>query len=51
MEVKADRVVHPWTEDGVILRISVGLEDPDDLWADLEALFGALAPAAGVNAA
>jgi cystathionine beta-lyase len=51
MNVKADRVVNPWTEDGVILRISVGLEDPEDLWADLEMLFGALAGVSDVHAA
>jgi len=37
-------VVAPWTESGTILRFSIGLEDPDDLWADLEGLFAALAP-------
>lgn len=35
MSVKNDRVVTPWTEEGTILRISIGLEDPDDLWEDL----------------
>jgi cystathionine beta-lyase len=35
MSVKNDRVVKPWTEDGTILRISIGLEDPEDLWEDL----------------
>lgn len=44
MSVKNDRVVAPWTESGTILRFSIGLEDPDDLWADLEGLFAALAP-------
>jgi len=43
MDIKSDRVAVPWTEDGVILRISVGLEDPGELWTDLEALFSALA--------
>lgn len=42
MDIKPDRVAKPWTEDGVILRISIGLEDEAELWADLEALFGAL---------
>jgi len=42
MDIKPDRVAVPWTEDGTILRISVGLEDPEDLWADLEGLFAAL---------
>ncbi|MBR0644656.1 cystathionine beta-lyase [Plastoroseomonas hellenica] len=45
MSVKADRSVVPWTEDGTILRISIGLEDPEDLRADLMALFKALEPA------
>jgi cystathionine beta-lyase len=43
MQVKADRVAPPWTEDGTILRISVGLEDPEELWDDLATLFHALA--------
>lgn len=29
--------------DGTLLRISIGLEDPEDLWADLDALFDNLA--------
>lgn len=41
MSVKSDRVVKPWTE-GPILRISIGLEDPEDLWRDLDALLRAL---------
>jgi cystathionine beta-lyase len=51
MEVKADRVVNRWTEDGAIMRISVGLEDPADLWADLEAFFGVFASVADASAA
>ena len=39
MQVHADRTAVPWTEDGTILRISVGLEDPDELWNDLSTLF------------
>lgn len=42
MTVKADRIVTPWSEDGTILRISVGLEDPEELWDDLATLFEAL---------
>jgi cystathionine beta-lyase len=49
MSVKADRTAVPWREDGTILRISIGLEDPDDLWADLQALFAALEPALPCN--
>lgn len=43
MDIRPDRVAVPWTETGVILRISIGLEDPGELWADLQALFAALA--------
>lgn len=42
MSVKDDRTVKPWTHEGTILRISIGLEDPDDLWNDLDALLVAL---------
>ena len=44
MAIKADRTVRPWTSKGTVLRISVGLEDPEDLWGDLEALLSALEP-------
>lgn len=40
--VKDDRTLRAWTDEGPILRISIGLEDPDDLWEDLERLFTAL---------
>jgi cystathionine beta-lyase len=42
MTVKGDRSVKPWMHEGTILRISIGLEDPDDLWNDLDALLVAL---------
>ena len=42
MAVKADRTVKPWAPEGTVLRISIGLEDPDDLWNDLDALLVAL---------
>jgi cystathionine beta-lyase len=42
MSVVNDRIVTSWTEEGRILRISVGLEDPEDLWDDIETLFDAL---------
>ncbi|MGE0715447.1 MAG: cystathionine beta-lyase [Alphaproteobacteria bacterium] len=42
MSVKSERSVTPWTEDGTILRISVGLEDPADLAQDLTRLFDGL---------
>jgi cystathionine beta-lyase len=32
---RADRVVRKW-EGGPLVRLSIGLEDPGDLWADLE---------------
>ena len=50
MAIKNDRTVTPWTLDGEVLRISVGLEDAEDLWCDLAGLFEALAeqPAAAV---
>ncbi|WP_376989108.1 cystathionine beta-lyase [Bosea sp. R86505] len=38
MAVKGDRSVVPWTKEGPVLRISIGLEDEDDLWSDLDAL-------------
>jgi len=44
MSVKEDRVVRKVPGDPPILRISVGLEDPAELWSDLESLFAALAP-------
>lgn len=42
MAVKGDRTVEPWTPEGTVLRISIGLEDVDDLWNDLDALLVAL---------
>ena len=42
MSVKSDRLVRTWPNDPTMLRISVGLEDPEDLWADLAGLFGEL---------
>jgi cystathionine beta-lyase len=38
MDVRGDRTVVPWTEEGVVLRISIGLEDEAELWADLKAV-------------
>ena len=34
--LKSMRVALPWTEKGMLLRLHVGLEDPEDLIADLE---------------
>jgi len=42
MEVKSNRTVTSWTDPGVVLRINIGLEDPGELWADLDALFATL---------
>jgi cystathionine beta-lyase len=42
MSVAGERTATAWTDPGTILRISIGLEDPADLWADLAALFAAL---------
>lgn len=42
MAIAGDRTVNPWTHQGTVLRISIGLEDPDDLWNDLDALLVAL---------
>ena len=42
MAVKGDRTVNPWTDEGTVLRISIGLEHPEDLWADLDTLLSAL---------
>jgi cystathionine beta-lyase len=44
MAVKGDRTVNPWTQEGTVLRVSIGLEDVDDLWSDLDALLVALEP-------
>ncbi|AOG04675.1 cystathionine beta-lyase [Bosea sp. RAC05] len=51
MAVKGDRSVVPWTKEGPVLRISIGLEDEGDLWADLDALLVALEGRAGAAAA
>lgn len=34
------RTAKPWTESGALLRLSIGLEDVEDLWADLEMALG-----------
>ena len=36
------RTIVPWTETPFLLRMHIGLEDPDDLIADLEAGLGRL---------
>jgi cystathionine beta-lyase len=41
-----NREAAPWTEKGAVIRLHIGLEDPDDLIADLEAGFARVAGAA-----
>jgi len=49
LALAGERTVTPWPHPGPALRISIGLEDPDELWADLAALLETLAqPAAKV---
>ncbi|MCI0755158.1 hypothetical protein [Teichococcus vastitatis] len=45
MPLKGDRAVNPWTQEGSVLRVSIGLEQEDDLWSDLQQLLAALHPA------
>jgi cystathionine beta-lyase len=40
------RTITPWTEPGAVVRIHAGLEDVDDLRADLGRAFAAMARAA-----
>lgn len=42
MSVTSERSFAPGRGYGTILRISIGLEDPDELWSELETLFGSL---------
>ncbi len=42
MSIAASRSATRWQEPDVILRISIGLEDEADLWADLEQMLSAL---------
>lgn len=42
MSVSAEREFAPGNSYGTILRISIGLEDPDELWSDLQFVFSAL---------
>jgi cysteine-S-conjugate beta-lyase len=43
------RKVAPWTTPGALLRLSIGLEHPDDLIADLESGFRVLSAAASTR--
>lgn len=40
--LKEERTVRPWTSQGTVLRISIGLEDEQDLWQDLSDMLGKL---------
>lgn len=42
MTLGADRSVTPWDKARPVLRISIGLEDPRDLWSDLSDLLSGL---------
>jgi cystathionine beta-lyase len=44
MAIQGERTATAWTHPGTVLRISVGLEEPGELWADLAALLGKLSP-------
>ena len=35
MHPERDRTTVPWTEEGAVIRLQIGLEDPDDLIADI----------------
>ena len=48
---EGDRTVVPWPYRGPALRISIGLEDHDDLWNDLDALLVALEQPAAAKVA
>ncbi len=44
MSVDGFRTATSWTGPDVILRLSIGLEDENELWADVERLLAALVP-------
>ncbi len=44
MSVKGQRRLGATFDDTIILRLSIGMEDPDDLWADIERLTNTLQP-------
>ena len=49
--IAPDRTATAWTAKGPLLRISIGLEDQDDLWNDLDALLVALEQPAAAKVA
>jgi cystathionine beta-lyase len=44
---ETSRTATPWREEGPLIRLHAGLEDPDDLLADLERAFSAMEAARG----
>ncbi|MEJ5081324.1 cystathionine beta-lyase [Ochrobactrum sp. MYb379] len=40
--LKEERTVNPWTSKGIVLRISIGLEDEQELWQDLSEMLAKL---------
>ncbi|MGL4638077.1 MAG: cystathionine beta-lyase [Beijerinckiaceae bacterium] len=42
MAIAGDRSIADWRNAGPIVRISIGVEDPEDLWADLSRFFAVL---------
>jgi len=51
LALDGERTVNPWPHPGPALRISIGLEDPDDLWNDLDTLLIALEQPAAAKVA
>lgn len=44
MSIEGFRTATSWSASGVILRLSIGLEDENELWADIDRLLAALGP-------
>lgn len=44
MSIEGFRTATTWSGPGVILRLSIGLEDENELWADIDRLLAALVP-------
>lgn len=42
MPVRTHRTARPWTGADLVLRLSIGIEDEDDIWQDLERFLKAL---------
>jgi len=43
LNVEGDRSVRPWDTSESLVRISIGLEDPGELWTDLAGLLAVIA--------